>query len=77
MGACMNKEQQVPKDQQAANMKWNTQRNKNVSIQNKNISKFRLIPCPYRHQMTRWKNCRMTHMIQVQGKKNQSLDTLH
>ena len=37
-----------------------------------NISKFRLIPCPLCHQTTRWKHRRMTHLIQVQGKKQTS-----
>ena len=47
---------------------WNTQSNKIVSIQHRNILKFFLIPHPRRPQMTRWKHCRMTHLIQAQGK---------
>ena len=68
----MNKKQQVPEYQQAANPKCNTQSNRNVSILHNNISKFRLIPRPLRHQMTRWKHRRMTHLIQVQGKNQTS-----
>ena len=64
----MNKEQQVPEDQQYVKPQWNTQRNKNVSIRHENTSKFRLIPHPHRHQMARRKNRWMTHLIQVQGK---------
>ena len=45
MDTCMNKEKQVPEDQQDAKPQWNTQSNKNVSIQHDNIFKFRLIPC--------------------------------
>ena len=36
----MNKKQQVPEDQQAAKPQYNTQKNKNVSIQQDNISNF-------------------------------------
>ena len=68
MGDCMNEEQQFPEDKQAAKPQWNTLRNKNVSIRHDNTSKFRLIPCPLFHQITRWKHRRMTHLIQVQGK---------
>ena len=53
MGACVNKEQQVPEYQQPAKPQRNTRSNKNVSIRHENISKFRLIPHPHRHQMTR------------------------
>ena len=63
MGACMNKYQQVPEYQQASKQQWSTQRNKNVSIWHDNLSKFCLIPRPIRHQMTRWKHRRMTHLI--------------
>ena len=72
MDACINKEQHVPEDQQDAKLQWNTQRNNNVSIRHTNISKFRLIPCPHRHQMTRRKHRRMTHLIQVQVKNQPS-----
>ena len=68
----MNKEQQVPEYQQAEKPQRNTQRKKYVSIRQENISKFRLIPCPLRHQINRWKHLRMTHLIQVQG-KNQTI----
>ena len=68
----MNKNQPVSEDQQAAKPQRNTRRNNNVSIRHDNISKFRLFPRPLRHQMTRWKHRRMTHMIQVQG-KNQTI----
>ena len=68
MDACINKEQQVPEDQQAAKPQWNTQRNKHVSIWHENIMKFRLIPCPRHPQTTRRKHFRMTHLIQVHGK---------
>ena len=61
----MNREQQVPEYQQAEKLQWNMQRNKNLSIWHYNISKFCMIPHPLRHQMTRWKHRRMTHMIQV------------
>ena len=64
----MNKGQQVPEDQKAAKPQQNMQRNKNVSIQHDNKSKFCLIPRPLRHQMNRWKHRRKTHLIQVQGK---------
>ena len=69
---CMNKKQQVPEDQQSTRPQCNTQRNKNVSIRHDNILKIRPIPCPLRHHMTCWKHCRMTHLIQVQGKNKTS-----
>ena len=50
------------------NLQWNTQRIKNVSIQHRNISNFRLIPRPNCPHMTRLKHSHMTHIIQVQGK---------
>ena len=68
----MNKEQQVPEDQQAAKPAMKHARNKNVSIRHKNTSKFSLIPHPLRHQMTCWKYLRMTHLIRVQGKTKQA-----
>ena len=52
------------------------QRNKNVSIQNKVISNFRLIPRPSRPHLTRWKHGWMTHLIQAQG-KNQPNQCCH
>ena len=39
MYACINKEQQVPEYQQSVEPQWNTQSNKNVSIQHENITK--------------------------------------
>ena len=44
------------------------QSNKNVSTRHKNISKFCLIPCSHRPQITRQKNLRMNHLIQVKDK---------
>ena len=72
MDACMNMGQQVTEYQQAANMQWNMQRNKKVSIRHKNISKFCLITRPLCHKMTRWKHRWMTHMIEIQGKNQTS-----
>ena len=72
MDTCMNKKQQVPEDQQAAKLQFNTQSNKKFSIRHKNISKFRLISHPHRHQITRRKRRWMTHLIQVQGKNQTS-----
>ena len=68
----MNKEQQVPEDQQAVKMQWKTRRNKNISIRHKNISKFYLIPFPHHYQMACWKHRQMNHMIQVQGNNQTS-----
>ena len=68
----MNKEQQVPEDQQAGNPQCNTLSNKNVSIRHDNISKLCLIPRPHPHQMTNWKRRQMTHLIQVQVKNQPS-----
>ena len=68
MDACINKEQQVPEDQQAAKPQWNTQKKNNVSIRHRNILKFRLIPCPRRPQMTCRKHRRTNNLIQVKGK---------
>ena len=68
----MNKDQQVPEDQQAAKPQWNTQINKNVSIRHDNISKYCLIHHPRRHQITSCKYRRMTRLIQVQGKNQTS-----
>ena len=73
----MNNEQHVCEYQQAAKPQWNTRRNKNVSIRHENISNFFLIPRPHRHQMTRWKNHRMTHMISYKAKTNQAIEILH
>ena len=72
----MNKEQQFPEDQQAENPQWNTQRNKNVSIRHKNISKFRLITRPRSPHMNCCKHRRMTHLIEVQ-EKNQPNQCRH
>ena len=72
MDAYMNKDQQVPKDQQAAKPQWNMQKNNNVSIRHENISKFCLIPCPNCHHMTCQKHRQITHLIQVQGKNQPS-----
>ena len=79
MEACMNKDQQVPEDQQAAKLQWNTQRNKNMSIRHINILKFRLIHRPHCSQTTRQKHCQMTYLIPVQGKDqpNQWLHLIH
>ena len=63
MDACVNKEQQVPEEQQAENSQWNTQRNKNISIRHRNILKFCLIPCPRHPQMTIRKHRWMTHLV--------------
>ena len=48
--------------------KWNTQRNKNVSILHKMIPTFFLIPRPHRHQMTCQKHRWITDLIQENAK---------
>ena len=77
MDACMNWNQQIPEYKKIAKPQCNMQRNKNVSIRHNNISKFCLIPCPLPLQMTRWKHCQMTHIVNAQRKTKQALAILH
>ena len=72
----MYTEQKVPEDKKVQNLQWNTQRNKNVSIRHRNILNFFLIHRPHRPQMTHWKHFWMTHLIQAQGKTNQTSDVI-